>query len=258
MSILRPKLSESEILRRHPMMGVLIAAGVTGLCLLTEPWLGHRPALLVYLAALVLAGPMLDRIGVYGMAGGSALAWNFFFTQPRFTLSMNDREDIALLVLFGVLTFAVARLARGARDREVAGRGDAERRRALYDITRELTSGTDPALAVTAALRRLGEAYEADASVILFEKDTDKPVVVLGDKVSADAIASARWTVENRLPVARRIEIPEDGGVQQFVLPVRNNFAVLHLCFRHGRPDDADRAEALRIIAHLLAPVLER
>src|SRR6478609_1783589 len=159
MSILRPKLTEAESLRRHPAMGALIAAGVTGACLIAEPWLSHRPALLVYLAAIVLAGPMIDRAGVIIQAVVSALAWNFFFTQPRFTLYMNDREDIALLVLFAVVTFAVARLARAAREHEAVTHGDEERRRALYEITRELTSGAKTEAAVNAALRRLGDAY---------------------------------------------------------------------------------------------------
>lgn len=257
MSILRPTLTESETLRRHPAMGALFAAGVTGACLVAEPWLGHRPALLVYLAAIVLAGPMIDRAGVFIQAAASAIAWNFFFTQPRFTLYMNDREDIALLALFGVVTLAVARMARSAREHESATHGDEERRRALYEITRKLTSGEDTTSALTDALRRLGEAYEAEVSLIRFRKDSEKPVAILGDVPDEKAISAARWTVENRLPLSRYIEIPEEDGLLNLVLPVQKDFAVLHLSFRSGKPADADRTEALRIVAHLFAMALK-
>lgn len=237
-------------------MGAFVATLVTGACLVAEPWLGHRPALLVYLAAIVVAGPALDRAGVYVMAGCSALAWNFFFTQPRFTLYMDDREDIALLVLFGVITFAIARLARTARERETEASGEVERRRALYDITARLTAGDEPAKAVAGALRLLSEAYDAEASVIRFGKNG--AVEILGDPAGNDLVNSARSALEEKLPILRHVEIPENGRTQHFVLPAEHENAVLSLRFRSASPADYDRAETLRIAAHLFALTLER
>lgn len=258
MPILRPKLTDSEILRRHPASGAFGAAGVTLLCLLIEPSLGHRPALFVYLAAIVLVGPMIDRAGVFIMAAVSALAWNFFFTAPVFTFYMNNREDIALLVLFVVVIVVVAYRARSSREHEADAHGDEERRLAFYEITRELTSGAEMEKSVALALRRLGEAYEADATIIRFHEGAEKPFSVLGDKADDDAIGSARWVVENRLPFTNHMEVPDEGRVQHFVLPVGNELAVLRLSFRSAHPPYTERAESLRMIAHLFALSLER
>ena len=126
MSVIRPSLSELEILRRVPAAGAVVASAVTLICLLIEPSIGHAPMLLVYIAALVLAGPSLDRDGVLIQAGLSALAWDFFFTEPRFSFRVEGREDIAMLAFFGVVTLAVARQARSARDRELTLRRDDE------------------------------------------------------------------------------------------------------------------------------------
>lgn len=253
MSVIRPPLDDGEEIRRHPALGLLVAAGATGVNLLAEPFVGHTPTLIIYLAALILAGPSLDRAGVFLQAGASLIAWDFLFTRPRFSFTMLEKEDVALAVLFLVATVAIARLARLARSGKSAASRETERLRLLHLIAKELASDKERRPRLEAALRDIGDAYEAAATLLVFTDGPGAPPpLAYGEPAGPDDIDEARRDSEERRPFHRFVDIPERGLVQNFVLPFENGAGVLRLKFRDSQPGFDDRTETLRLLTYLL------
>ena len=91
---------------------------------------------MVLLALKVGRGPVL-------LAGAlSALAWNFFFLPPRFTLIIGSVEDGILFGLYFVVAIVLGQLVARIRSQEQAERRREERAIALYEMSRDLAEAT--------------------------------------------------------------------------------------------------------------------
>jgi two-component system sensor histidine kinase KdpD len=84
----------------HYAAAIVIIAAVTGLNLALADYAGYWAAAITYLAAISLTALVLDRWPVLLAALLSALAWDFFFIPPRFTLSISRTEDVLMLGLY--------------------------------------------------------------------------------------------------------------------------------------------------------------
>jgi len=66
------------------------------------------------------------------------LAFDFFFTEPRFSLSMNNVQDIFLLLVMLVVALAISRLTGTARTQAHLAIERERRSASLYALSREL------------------------------------------------------------------------------------------------------------------------
>ena len=73
---------------------------MTGLNLALADYAGYWAAAITYLAAISLSALALDRWPVLLAALLSAVAWDFFFIPPRYTMYIGRTEDILMLVLY--------------------------------------------------------------------------------------------------------------------------------------------------------------
>ncbi|MCP5181263.1 MAG: DUF4118 domain-containing protein [Pseudomonadales bacterium] len=83
-----------------PWLAPLLA---TGLALVLAPWLPVSNLTLVYLAAVLLTAANTRTAPAMVCALLSFLAYNFFFTQPRYSLAMMHREEILTITLFALV-----------------------------------------------------------------------------------------------------------------------------------------------------------
>ena len=97
----------------------------------------------------------------------SALIWDFFFIPPQFTLHIGKAEDVLMLIMFfiiallnGILTSRVRRQEKKIRIRE-------ERTHALYQLTRELTTGSGINEVSKIAVRYIQKYFNLDCAIIL-------------------------------------------------------------------------------------------
>jgi K+-sensing histidine kinase KdpD len=111
----------------------IIAVGAaTGFGFLIDPWLPVANISVAYLTAVMLVAMKAGRRAAILASGLSFLAFNFFFTEPRFTLVIADTHNVLTVVFFLVAAVVVSNMAERLRSQMAAtetARGDAERER---------------------------------------------------------------------------------------------------------------------------------
>lgn len=100
--------------------GLTILFVLASVCWALLPYTGHLFSALVFLMAVVVAGMWWNRGPVLAMAVLSALVWNFIFIPPRFTLHIDNPQDVVMFVLFFVVAISMGHLITRLRQREAA------------------------------------------------------------------------------------------------------------------------------------------
>ncbi len=67
-----------------------VVAAVTGLNALLKYWLGYQSLALIYLLTVVILAMVVGRGPTLAAATFTALSWNFFFAEPRFSLRLSN------------------------------------------------------------------------------------------------------------------------------------------------------------------------
>src|SRR5205814_5230743 len=112
----------SDIKQYGIAVGTVAATGLVKLALMQ--FTGPRVPGLVFLLAVVLLALFVGRGPVLLAGALSALAWNFFFLPPRFTLTIARADDA---MLFG--TYFVVAIVLGQLVARIRAQSEAERRR---------------------------------------------------------------------------------------------------------------------------------
>ncbi len=151
----------------------------------------------------------------------SALAFNFFFLEPRYTLTIRDPESVLTLVFFLVVAVTASNLTARVQRQAAAARQRARTTEDLYLFSKKLAStGTlDDVLWATA--HQVASMLKVRVVILLPEDDTI--AVKAGyppDDTLVDAdIAAARWAWENDRPAGRGADtLP---GAKRLYLPLR-------------------------------------
>ena len=93
-------------------------AALTIACWLLTPLTGYAAISLIYLLGVLLAGMVLSRGPVLLVATLSALAWNFLFIPPRFTLHIDKVEDALTFAAYFIIALTVGSLTAQLKARE--------------------------------------------------------------------------------------------------------------------------------------------
>ncbi|MBE2213598.1 MAG: sensor histidine kinase KdpD [Opitutaceae bacterium] len=195
-------------------------AATTVLGLLGETWVGYRSVPMLYLLAITVSGLLLHRWAVLALAAASSLTWNFFFTDPRYTLRMLEREDTFLLVAFLAVAFVLGHLTTRLRRREQASREGEERAQALYQLTRVIAASIDFTQAAGKALDQIATAFSAEATLLVAPSPRELEVAV-GPPLDQRALSVCHWVADHRqaggrfthtLPEAEILALPLIAG----------------------------------------------
>jgi two-component system sensor histidine kinase KdpD len=142
--------------------------GVTGLLNLGLMRVsGPRVPGLVFLLAVVLLALKVGRGPVLLAGALSAMAWDFFFLPPRFTLVISKLEDALLFGLYFVVAMVLGQLVARIRAQEQAERRREERAVALYEFTRELAEAASREEVVWQLVLQVHKVFHAPVGVLL-------------------------------------------------------------------------------------------
>lgn len=151
----------------------------------------------------------------------SALAFNYFFLEPRYTLTIQDPESIVALAVFLVVAVIASNLTARVQRQAVAARSRARATEDIYLFSRKLAgAGTlDDVLWATA----FQIASMLKLRVVLLLPEDGSITVKAGyppDDTLAEAdIAAARWAWEHDRPAGRGADtLP---GAKRLYLPLR-------------------------------------
>jgi len=206
---------------RPYVLSTLYVAAALGVGTLIERFLDVRNLALVLLTA-VLASAVTSGLGpaLYACLA-SAFAFNFFFLEPRHTLTIRDPESVVALVVFLIVAVTASNLAARLHRQAAAARQRARMTEDLYQFSRKLagTGTLDDVLWATAyqiaAMLRL--------RVVILMPEGESLAVAVGyppDDTLADAdIAAARWAWQHEQAAGRGADtLP---GAKRLYLPLR-------------------------------------
>ena len=213
-----------ETFNPRPYVAALVAVALAlGFGELIEAWVGVGNVDLVFLTTIVAIAVRFGLLPSLLASVASALAYNFFFLPPIYTLTITDPSNLVAFGFFTLVAIIVSSVAARARTQAVAATDRARVTESLYSFSRKLAgAGTlDDVLWATAyqtALMlkvRVMLLLPENGSIAL--KAAYPPEDILDD---AD-LAAAKWAWENdraagrgsdTLPGARRLFLPMRTG----------------------------------------------
>ena len=158
--------------------------------------------------ALVFVLPVLISATLWGLRPAlaaaflGAAAFDFFFTTPQFTFSMERPADVItlllLLIVAGVTSWSAAKARRSALQAKSAAR----RAQSLHELARGALGGADEPALLHLARCALEENFEVPAVVL--KARGESVTAFAGNKpalLSYDDQDAARWAINNGKPV---------------------------------------------------------
>ena len=203
------------------LVSTLYVAGALAVSEALNSFLDVRNLGLVFLMAVLASAITSGLWPALYACFASALAFNFFFLEPRHTLTISDPESVVALVIFLIVAVTASNLAARLHRQAGAARQRARMTENLYQFSRKLagTGTLDDVLWATAyqiaAMLRL--------RVVVLMPDGDTLAVKVGyppDDTLVDAdIAAARWAWEHEQPAGRgAYTLP---GAKRLYMPLR-------------------------------------
>ena len=171
------------------IMVTALAASTAGVFLL-ERRAGVRDASTLFLLAVVLVAYLRGSWAAVGTALGAFLAYNFLFLPPEFTFLVSDPEHLLTLGLLLVVGVTIGRLTGLQRDQARHSERREREARALFGVSRAITSAKQ----MRDALPALVAGLAADARmtrVWIGLGSTKAQEQVVATTSAADAVADA-------------------------------------------------------------------
>ena len=237
-------------------LAAVAATGVLNLGLMQVA--GPRVPGLVFLLAVVLLALFVGRGPVLLAGALSALAWNFFFLPPRFTLVIAQAEDAILFGAYFVVALVLGQLVARIRTQSEADRRREERSKALSELNRDLAEASSRDEVVWHLVAQVNRVFQAPVAVSLPVGDklaahpdstltlTEKELSV-GDWAFRQRKAAGRFT--DNLPGADAMHLP--------LATERKTFGVLAVALPDKSLTLAQR-DLLETFARQAALVLDR
>jgi two-component system sensor histidine kinase KdpD len=239
-----------------------VVAGVTGLNAILQHWLVNQSLALIYLLSVLLLAMFVARGPTLVAATLTALLWDFFFTEPRFNLRIQNAADGMMFCTY----FAVA-LAMGQLTARLRAQQEAERRReqyatAMYLLTRELAQATDFADLLAIIVREVAKVTHAEVALTLPDETQDSsltPYFASTWSLDEKEQSVASWAFRRRQPAGRGTDtLPSAQGVHLPLLAGDRAVGVLSVKFRDGGSLSGGQRDLLEAFVRQIALVLDR
>ena len=236
--------------------GAVAATGLVNLGLMQVA--GPRVPGLLFLLVVVMLALFVGRGPVLLAGALSAVAWNFFFLPPRFTLIIGSVEDGILFGTYFVVALVLGQLVARIRAQAEAERRREERSTALYELTRELSEAGSRDEVVWQLLGQVNRVFRAPAAVSFLagERLAAHPdnTLVLTEK----ELSVSDWAFRHRKAAGRFTDnIPGSGALHLPLVTERKVFGVLAVALTEQNLPLAQR-DLLETFARQAALVLDR
>ena len=206
---------------------IAAVAGAVVAGLILWPWIGASNIALVFLTAVV---GIAVRFGLWPSllaSVTSSLCYNFFFTAPYYTFTIEASANIVSVVFFTGVAIVVSNVAAYARLQALAALERARTTELLYSFSRKLagTGTLDDVLWATA----YQTALMLKVRVVLLLPEAGDIVVKAGyppeDRLEEADLAAARWAWRQHEPAGHGCEVlPE---AKRLFLPMRTDRGVI-------------------------------
>src|SRR6478609_3703636 len=107
------------------LLSVGLVSLISGICFAFSSFIDYKIVAFILLLCVSFLAVVFDIIPVLIASTLSALIWNFFFIEPRFTFMIHTTEDTVLLSMYflvaiinGVLTYRMRKIEKMALEKE--------------------------------------------------------------------------------------------------------------------------------------------
>lgn len=248
-SVARPYAETLAMVGASTLVGMLVA-----------PRWGNSAVDLLYLPGVLAAA------GFYGLVPGvlaavsSALAFNYFFTQPYRTFHINSPEDVATVIFLFLVALVTSQLAARMRAGARAAEASASRNATIAGLARRLLSCAGEEQIAKVACRELGRLFNANAVLMVGPQPQIIATRPAHATLTPSDIVAAAWAIESGQPAGRGAEAVN--ATEWVFYPVRSDSAVLGaigLARDDGtRPVTAGQRDLLDNLVDQVALALER
>jgi len=255
-----PRLDKLAVRGYGIALGVV--AGVTGLNAVLQHWIGYQALALIYLLAVVVLAMYVGRGATLLAATVTALSWDYFFTEPRYSFRIINAADGMMFATYFVIALAMAQLAARLRAQQAAERRREQRATALYMLTRELAQATDFADLLAIVIREVGKAAQAEVALSLPEENQQTqltPYFASTWALEEKENSVASWAFLHRQPAGRGTDtLPSAEGLHLPLVAGEHAVGVLSLHFRDLAALSTEQRELLEAFVRQIALVLDR
>lgn len=143
--------------------GVVAACALLGLAFFRPPDLSEES--LILLAGVVVSALWLGRLAAIVASVLAVLAFNYFFTEPRFTLNINDTRYVVTFAVMLAVGVIVGTLAARAREQRLRAWSREQATAAQHALSRELAAASDVRTVAAIVARHVHDLVQADAVV---------------------------------------------------------------------------------------------
>jgi len=255
-----PRLAVSNA--RSYAVAASVVASVTGVNFILQKWIGYEPVSLIYLVSVVGLGLFVGRGPTLFAAALTALSWNFFFTEPRFTFRIASTADTMMFFTYFVVALAMGHLTARLRAQQTTEREREERATALYLLTRELAEAKDFAELLGAVIRQLGTVFKADVAVLLPDAEENEQLVPypFGTlDISEKEASVAAWAFRNAKPAGHATDtLPSAEALYLPLMTPTGCIGVIGLRLKDSRNLSLQQRNLLENFLRQIALVLDR
>ena len=199
----RPAAPPSLPLIAQYGLALVFVALATGLAFLVQHLISAPNVTLIYVLPVIISatlfgwGPSLLAVAV------GVIAFDFFFTEPYYSLTMTNPSEIWAAVLLFVIASIVTSVAAQSRRRAMEAREAAERAQALQALAHTVIEGRSQSQILQAAATALHQIFRAPAAILMQCENRFEAVATAG---SAQITEADREAARGAL---RRTKTPE-------------------------------------------------
>lgn len=159
---------------------------------------------LVFLTGVLIVASRTSLSPALAMAGTSFLAYNFFFTEPRFSFDMHDTGEIVSVFFFLAMAIIGGNLANRLRAQVAALRATNDQSQMLLSLNNKLAGAPDPVAVRRAAVQAI-TVFEQTPVCLLTAESADDRLEITDSAPESVALdheerAAAEWSFKHKRP----------------------------------------------------------
>ena len=193
----------------RPWLGAALALAATTLATLCgfgmDPWLPTSFISVVYLLGVMAVAVRAGLRPAILASFASFLAYNYFFTEPRWTLAVTNESDLLSLIFFLVAAIIVSSIASRLRA-QIKATGESVRRTTnLYEFGRKVIAAATLDEVLWAVVHHVATTIKGKSLVLM--PDEHDLTIVAGyppeDQLDDKSAAAAQWCWTHGKPAGR-------------------------------------------------------
>jgi two-component system sensor histidine kinase KdpD len=217
---------------------------------------------MVFMLAVLFTALQFGRWPAIYASALSFLTFNFFFIEPRYTLTVAEPHEFLALSIFLIVAVTASALAGRVREQAQIAATRVRATRRLYEFTRRL-SGLATLDAVAEGAASEINASLARATVVLLEQDGDLVLTAAWppeDSLDTASLTAARWAFSHNEPAgADTATLPTVPWLFVPLVTARGPIGVVGIAaLRTERPLDSEGKALFDTLAEQTAAALER